>query len=357
MSFLVVEFLDEHAVEVVRASWMIGTEKCLWPPVRCGSNIAKYVREVITPGSDWKAYPVREMYRTKSYDKARKRLVTAEETSDLQTSADEGGAKKRKHKENPRYLSSSNGESEDSEEEVPAAGSVSALSALPTSPPSSTNRAGKENLPPPPATPVFQPGGSRSSLRLQDETSPCPSTSTDSVVSPSERKLLILLETINSKLDDVSSRLSRTMERLDNHLGAGVEDCDVPEDINFPLQTVEEVTDLDAKLKTDKKWEKSVVHYLSLIGGRTVEDTVRRIMGHCLSNTLALQYNWAGKGEKTAFSHLHLNNVIYRAIQKNRTTSRSTQSEVENVQKAWLRYAKDRCGGRKRRHTEDANQA
>lgn len=67
------------------------------------------------------------------------------------------------------------------------------------------------------------------------------------------------METINAKLDDVSSKLGMTMERLDNHLGVGAEESDVPEDMNFPLQTVEEVANLDVKLKTEKKFEKSVV--------------------------------------------------------------------------------------------------
>ncbi|KAI0228658.1 hypothetical protein LSAT2_020877 [Lamellibrachia satsuma] len=49
-----------------------------------------------------------------------------------------------------------------------------------------------------------------------------------------------------------------------------------------------------------------------------------------------------GKGTKTAFSGAKIQLLIAKAV-------RTTDSEVEKVMNDWLRYAKDRDGGRMRR--------
>lgn len=59
MSFLVVEFLDESEVDVVRSSWMVGSNQCHWPPIRSSTKLARTVRETSTPQDDWPLFPVR----------------------------------------------------------------------------------------------------------------------------------------------------------------------------------------------------------------------------------------------------------------------------------------------------------
>ena len=52
------------------------------------------------------------------------------------------------------------------------------------------------------------------------------------------------------------------------------------------------------------------VAYLSVIGGVTVRDTVRRIMAAVLTNGLAEHFNFKGHGIKRAFEALQLKDII-----------------------------------------------
>lgn len=54
------------------------------------------------------------------------------------------------------------------------------------------------------------------------------------------------------------------------------------------------------------------VTYLSNIGGENLGSTVRRILVCILTNDLAKQFNWIGKGTKEAFCKLRLVNVVHR---------------------------------------------
>jgi len=59
-------------------------------------------------------------------------------------------------------------------------------------------------------------------------------------------------------------------------------------------------------------WHKSVtqVRNLSTIGGSTVKECTRRILRHVLSNKCAMNMNWKGRGDKTAFCDMELCKVI-----------------------------------------------
>lgn len=49
---------------------------------------------------------------------------------------------------------------------------------------------------------------------------------------------------------------------------------------------------------------------LCLIGGSSLQDTVQRILRLVMSNSLALKYNWSGKGMKEGFKNLKLRHTI-----------------------------------------------
>ena len=53
------------------------------------------------------------------------------------------------------------------------------------------------------------------------------------------------------------------------------------------------------------------VRQLSTIGGTDVKETVRRLLSAIVTNQLATQLNWMGKGTKVAFSSLRLKDVLY----------------------------------------------
>lgn len=55
---------------------------------------------------------------------------------------------------------------------------------------------------------------------------------------------------------------------------------------------------------------------LCLIGGSSLQDTVRRILRLVMSNSLALKYNWSGKGMKECFKNLKLRHTIISKYSK-----------------------------------------
>ncbi|CAN7989578.1 unnamed protein product [Ixodes pacificus] len=81
--FSVVEFTSEGCnVSIVPSSWVLRSEKeCLWPPPMQGSSVMEFVRACSEPGQGWKSYPANILARCKTYKKASKKLVEAEENS------------------------------------------------------------------------------------------------------------------------------------------------------------------------------------------------------------------------------------------------------------------------------------
>ncbi|XP_060557170.1 uncharacterized protein LOC132717637 [Ruditapes philippinarum] len=84
------------------------------------------------------------------------------------------------------------------------------------------------------------------------------------------------------------------------------------------------------------------------------ESIVRHVMSHTLSQEVALEYNWVGKGSKKTFEKLRLKKVILDAVRGRRQGS--TNNEIEKTMKECLRYAKDREGGRRKRLTKKLQQ-
>ena len=52
------------------------------------------------------------------------------------------------------------------------------------------------------------------------------------------------------------------------------------------------------------------VSYLGVVGGITIKDTTRRILKTLFTNSLAVQYNYNGHGDKHAFGALTLKEVV-----------------------------------------------
>ncbi|KAM7294370.1 uncharacterized protein ISCGN_023876 [Ixodes scapularis] len=92
--FSVVEFTSEGCnVSIVPSSWVLHSKKeCLWPPLMRGSSVMDLVRACSEPGQGWKSYPANILARCKTYKKASKKLVEAEENSCVEnTDAGEHG--------------------------------------------------------------------------------------------------------------------------------------------------------------------------------------------------------------------------------------------------------------------------
>ncbi|KAI0229467.1 hypothetical protein LSAT2_020110 [Lamellibrachia satsuma] len=76
--YLVVEFTDHHETAVIPSTWLDGTNCAVWPPFKNTTKITNAAKEKASPGTDWKAYPIKELYKNESYAKVRRWLVESE---------------------------------------------------------------------------------------------------------------------------------------------------------------------------------------------------------------------------------------------------------------------------------------
>ncbi|XP_071811212.1 uncharacterized protein [Apostichopus japonicus] len=327
----IVEFTDSKEIAIINEKWMVSEGTCLWPPFKSSASLAKALKTTTEPETSWKAFKIRKLYATNSYDKAVSKLRQAEDDSDLQT-GDEEVTIGRKRKPNQRYMVESS-----SDEEFPA----SPKRPRPPSLPSTST----------PVTPLaLSPAPPRS------PTPPCfPNQTLDNSAASSfhcpdfEKRVISMLTEIKAEVQH-NKLLLKTLTEA-NVLPESEEDDWLNE---FPLKSLEGITSLEEKLKNDTGSRKKLVQKLSMIGGTNLDSSVRRILSFLMSSALATKFNWLGRGsaEKKAFSTLLLKDLIFRAISRNPLTKTATQSQVEAVIKLWLKHAADRTGARKDRQAQ-----
>ncbi|XP_046544932.1 uncharacterized protein LOC124255137 [Haliotis rubra] len=258
----------------------------------------------------------------------------AETTSDLQTD-EETSHGKRKRRPTFRYL-----ESDTDSDSTPSKRHRDSVIPQPPQAP----------LPPPTLLPPPAPLPRRnlfpdSPSTSRNQTFPTPHSKRVFCYSAVDEKMLQLLEEIRDQNRTSQRLLTLILRKISS---SSSENMDVlPDGIKFPLETPQELTALEEKLE-DQTVKDKVCGHLSSIGGTNIPDAVRRIMKYVLGHALSTMYNWVGKGgKKAAFSSLFIKDVMIRAVRKNMPAA--TNAELEPVMKDWLRYAKDRQGGRNER--------
>ena len=65
--YLVVEFTDDKETAVIPSTWLEGNMCAVWPPFKNTTKITNAAKDKIPPGANWKAYPIRELYRNGMY--------------------------------------------------------------------------------------------------------------------------------------------------------------------------------------------------------------------------------------------------------------------------------------------------
>ncbi|XP_072538974.1 uncharacterized protein [Salminus brasiliensis] len=163
------------------------------------------------------------------------------------------------------------------------------------------------------------------------------------------REALIQVLTCVEQLKSQVSDLNRKVDMLLLQNSSLLSDEEDEEDVQagLPLRTFEDMEMLEQKLQ-DETYNKLLCRRLSLIGGADLRNTVWRLLQTVMTNALACHYNWAGRGGvKRAFSGLALQGLICRAARVN--FSNATDDKIGNLIKNWLRLARDRDGGRRKR--------
>lgn len=349
------EFLDEGGVEAVPVRWLTNDEKeCFWPQFKTknSTKTTLAIKAAIQPTKEFSKFPVRVYKKYLEYDTARKNLDKATYASDLQTEAEDEthASQKRTKKPNRKFLQSDDSSEESSETEMPVvqkrqsprkkARSVPDLPELPKLP---SSPIASKNTPSTSASQVLSPQST-----TLFETFKSPKAVSTSVM---ERKLLATVEEVKVQVHFNTKLLQTIVKKLDNISSANLEEMEEDVgglDVTFPLTSKTELMQADEALQGDEN-RKKLARSLSTIGGENMKSSVRRLLTHMITNNLAQEINWMGKGEKVAFSKLNLLTVLKAAVRKNRLCASATDAEIASVAKDWFRFAKDRKGGRKKR--------
>lgn len=53
------------------------------------------------------------------------------------------------------------------------------------------------------------------------------------------------------------------------------------------------------------------IAYLGIVGGKSEEDTIDRVLAATIGNSVARMFNWNGMKNKRAFKNLQLCNVVF----------------------------------------------
>ncbi|XP_071834544.1 uncharacterized protein [Apostichopus japonicus] len=412
-SYAIVIFTGQGEVALVPEVWCIGTDLCYWPPYKTMLRFEKAVHSCQPPSEQWSKHKIRILSTTDSYEKACRLVRKAEDTSDIQTDANDNPANPpcRKRKRRSRYISDSD-ESDDTvpnefaePSSPPPCPSPSLLSLpllpivppalpptsdtrsvslpLPSHTPSGTTISSPDNdrvpstvagstLPPaisysvarrwpvnstPSRTTISRPSNSSNIDAVQSTSnlSPVGHMSTSGTnVSVAERSIIRLLIELKAEMKELKTKVNHILQ---SHQTEQQDAESIAEDLSLPLTTREELQCLEERLKTDKSVQKQLLCILSTVGGRNLREVIKRMLHELMSNDVAINLNWTGQGEKMAFKELALRPILEKAVRRNNSTLTCTGCEIKREICHYLKGAPDRDGGRQaRRNLNHAEQ-
>ncbi|XP_077366280.1 uncharacterized protein LOC144010067 isoform X2 [Festucalex cinctus] len=173
--------------------------------------------------------------------------------------------------------------------------------------------------------------------------------------SAAEFYLLSMTEDMKRQLDNMQHQLTQLTDVV-NNLTAGRtadEPCSAeePQDIEFPLASLEQVEHMEDWLKNKDNSSKknNLIYALSSIGGQDIKHVTWNILSHVFSDSVAKKICWKGVNGKMAFSQMVSKTMIARAVRQCHVAREATEMEINKHVIRWFNLANDRGGGRRNR--------
>ncbi|OXA52793.1 hypothetical protein Fcan01_12359 [Folsomia candida] len=374
--FSVVKFLEDKSVQAVPSSWVSQDKKtCLWPP-GLPSSVSASIKRRTEPEKHWTTNSIKFYKVADSLKEAKRFELDATADKVLDTTDAEDIVLKRKnsstkpvlpikrHKsthskestssDNDDELSSDNETSYGSrnleisndcnifsQAELYSANSEAQNFSTSSFPTSKYTQGSGEKLGESGGT-LISAGPDNHSLGSSQFT---PLVEGDNFIPTSES----FEEVVLRKLSEIQSDIRVLFSRLSSHQ---IETNTIDLPVVLPLNDEESVDELEAWIETDSN-RRSLVKYLSSLGGRKPEKIVSRILSELFTPPLARRFNYSGGGSlgRQAFSVLKLKIALIDATKLNRIASDTTVDAIETTIKNWFRNARDKGeGGRKRKN-------
>ncbi|KAF5303817.1 hypothetical protein FQR65_LT18941 [Abscondita terminalis] len=108
----------------------------------------------------------------------------------------------------------------------------------------------------------------------------------------------------------------------------------------FPVTTVAEMNEVNKLLKENNNFYLYVVRRSKLLLGNNTKNSIINILKFFIRNSVASQYSWFGAKKKLIFSSLQLVKVTKDTIRSQKGQEITTDDEIADVVKNWLRLGK-----------------
>ncbi|XP_065660106.1 uncharacterized protein LOC136084018 isoform X2 [Hydra vulgaris] len=393
MKYLVVSFLNEQgSMYVIPDNWLVDDCSCYWPQYVSDARIKKSSKAGEIPDDTWSKHTISIMYRTETYEKACKKLVVAQDTSDLQTEDEEHKTQSRQKRKNDYWYYEDESDNDTNKFNNSYKQSKAKMTKL----------LKRHILPEAPKISLAIPNQLvRNDILTNRVTSPglltsSPNNNTDQLSSVTNGQFnfekatqpifkkntfndpVVPSTSLNILPTDITSLVNVVMEikvclkdlqrqteintKLLQSLTAGENDKGIFDKLHLPLNDLKELNTLEELIQNDKTVFSNLVIAVASKGGYNLKDAVRRMSASLFTNQLCCQLNWTGGQRKGSEADLKLDiknkfglkesqcrRVLERAVLRNPPTSTVSECDFQKEIVRFLRGAPDRNGGRQAR--------
>ncbi|KAB0790365.1 hypothetical protein PPYR_15270, partial [Photinus pyralis] len=106
----------------------------------------------------------------------------------------------------------------------------------------------------------------------------------------------------------------------------------------FPLDTELDLRNMEVYLLNNPDFKKYLINYCSRLGGLKIDQITKIMLRKLISNKLAANYSWLGAKKKQSFNLL-IAEVILCAVKQNKLIGETTEKEMIDSVKNWLKHA------------------
>ncbi|KAK8760805.1 hypothetical protein V5799_027929 [Amblyomma americanum] len=149
-------------------------------------------------------------------------------------------------------------------------------------------------------------------------------------------QIMKLLHTIDMRVEQQGRQLDVISRRLSSGFTYAVRS----EVVTRPFNEVSAFEEFDSQLGMNEGLKTRLLQQLCGLGGVAAPPATRNVLEALMTPKVAVNYSWLGQKGKKKFCSLNVADVILRAVKQN--FSESTQCDVINVVKVWLRHSAEK---------------
>ncbi|KAJ8031817.1 hypothetical protein HOLleu_25141 [Holothuria leucospilota] len=129
-----------------------------------------------------------------------------------------------------------------------------------------------------------------------------------------EKSMITLLIEVKAEMKEIKPHVKHLLNIQQSTTTEDEEEDIAFEELSLPCTDVDELFQLNEKLKINKTVHKELLSILSTTGGRNLREVIYRMMRELMLNCVLRHFNWTGQGSKHSFRDLALGHVMERHV-------------------------------------------